>query len=368
MMKEDSISNLQLIYLVILTQIGTRVLILPYDEAKYAGNHGWLAVLLGGFAAQIGIMLIWWLGKRYPTQNIFQYLQSSVGRPIGAALTLLYALYFTYSACVVTLIYLEILNRWVMVKTPWWVLLLLFLLASGYAAMSSLRVLTFISQSLVSILVVSYLLVLFSGIKQSEFSNLLPLWQHTQGSSFVQGIFQGFSACLGYDLLLYAFPYVRGHSNKKILGAMTWANGLTTLYYFTVVLICSLSFTPEQLSIVPEPIVFILKQYDWQLFQSIDIVFIVFWFTILSATVYVYLFLAGKAMSHIGKGHKGNHVRWVIIITVICYAIGIWFPDKKVITLIGGTPYRISSIMCVVAIPLLLLIVSHISSLRRRHA
>ncbi|WP_236286711.1 GerAB/ArcD/ProY family transporter [Paenibacillus allorhizoplanae] len=366
-MKEESISSLQLVFLVLLTQIGTRVLILPYDEAKYAGTNGWLAVLLGGVIAQLGIILLWMLGKRYPKQNIFQYVQTSVGKPIGGVITVVYGLYFVFSALIVSVIYLEILNRWVMLRTPWWVVLALFLTASAYAAMSSLRVLTFISQSLVSILVLTYLLVLFNGIKQGDLRNILPLW-HNGGSSFAYGIYQGFSACLGYELLLYAFPYVRSQNNRKLLGAMSCANGLTTLYYCTVVLICSLNFTPEQLSIIPEPIIFILKQNDWRVFQSIDMVFVIFWFTILSATVYVYLFLAAKAVCHIGKSKQGNHARWVIVITGICFVIAYWMRGKKLITSVGGTPYQLTSLICVVAIPLILLVISHLTKLRSRNA
>ncbi|KRE92145.1 hypothetical protein ASG89_33370 [Paenibacillus sp. Soil766] len=86
------------------------------------------------------------LGRGIRIKTFSNTSRAVLAKWIGGAVTAIYALYFFYSACVVTLIYLDILNRWVTLRTPWWVLLLLFLIASGYAAMSSLRVLTYISQ------------------------------------------------------------------------------------------------------------------------------------------------------------------------------------------------------------------------------
>lgn len=368
MMKEESISNRQLLVLVLMTQIGSRVLTLPYTEAKYAGTNGWIAVLIGGCVAQLGIMLIWWLGKQNPTQTIFQYLPTLVGRPIGAFITFLFSAYFLFSALIVSLIYMEMLSRWVMLRTPWWVLILLFFMICGYAALSSLRVLTYISKTLASIILIGYVLIIFSGYKEADIRNLLPLWHSEGGSSFAYGVFQGFSACLGYELLLYAFPFVKSSSNRKLLGAMTLANGLTTLVYLVVVVVCFLNFTPEQMSKIPEPIVFILKQYEFKAIQSVDILFIACWIAIITATVYVYLHLAAKGLSHIGIAKKMNHVTWVWICTGLCFAVGCWMPEKQTITSIGGLPYEIYSVFCIVLIPLILLIVSGISSIRRKSA
>ncbi|WP_223593317.1 GerAB/ArcD/ProY family transporter [Neobacillus bataviensis] len=366
MMKEETISNRHLLFLVLLIQIGSRILSLPYTEAKYAGTYGWMAALIGGVASQLSIILIWKLGKRYPNQHFFQYVHTIAGKPIGGVLTLLYAVYYSYSALIVTLLYIEKLTRWVLPKTPWWVLLLLFFIGSGYAAMSSLRVQSFISLSLAPILAAGYVMIVVSGLKEADVRNLLPIG-HSGGSSFASAIFQVYSAGFGYDLLLYAFPYVKSQNSRKLLGAMTWANGLTTLFYVTVVLICSLNFTPDQISRIPEPTIFILKQLKWDVVQSIDMLFIALWFTILSATVYVYLFLASKAINHIGSVDKEKHVRWVWICTGICYVIGCWLPEKSVIETVSGKSYEIMSVVCVVFIPLLLLLIPNLSRLRGRN-
>lgn len=363
MMKEESISYRQLLFLVLFMQVGTRVLSLPYAEAKSAGTLGWAAVLLGGLAAQMGIVLIWLLGKKHSTQNLFQYCHSLAGKLTGGVLTLLFAMYYVYSALIVTIIYMEIVNRWVLPQTPWWMLLLLFFLLCGYAATSSLRVLSFISYTLIYILCAGYVLIIYSGIKDMDFRNMLPLF-HGAGSSFAYGVFQGFSACLGYDVLLYAFPFVKSSSPNKLLGTMTLANGLTTLIYVTVVIICTLNFTSEQMSLIPEPIVFIIKQIEWDVVQSLDIIFITLWWMIISATVYVYLYLAAKGISYIGRPAGGSHVRWVWICTGFCFVMGCWMSKQSVISSLAGAPYNIYSIVCVAGIPLLLLMIPKKNNVR----
>jgi Spore germination protein len=232
--------------------------------------------------------------------------------------------------------------------------------------MSSLRVLSYISLSLVPILVAGYVLIVISGLREADVRNLLPIGLHG-GSSFTRAVFQVYSAGFGYDLLLYTFPYVKCQNSRKLLGAMTWANGLTTLFYVTVVLICSLNFAPEQISLIPEPTIFILKQLQWEVIQSIDILFISFWFTILSATVYIYLYLASKAINHIGAVDKEKHVPWVWICTGFCYVIACFLPEKSVIETVSGKVYNIMSVACIVFIPLLLLLISNLSRLRGKN-
>ena len=82
MRKEETITGRQLIPLVFMAQLGTEVLSLPHVMADVSGHDTWLAVFLSGLAAQVGIMLIWWLGSQYPSRNFYAYLPLIVGKSI----------------------------------------------------------------------------------------------------------------------------------------------------------------------------------------------------------------------------------------------------------------------------------------------
>lgn len=79
------------------------------------------------------------------------------------------------------------------------------------------------------------------------------------------------------------------------------------VYYVAVCLVCSTMFSLQQLKVIPEPIVFILKNYILQVLQSLDILFLIFYMCIIADTIYVYFFVAAKASA--GSRHGSGRLR-----------------------------------------------------------
>lgn len=356
MRKEETITGRQLISLVIMAQLGTEVLSLPHVEAGVSGHDIWLAVLLTGLAAQVGIVLLWWLGSRYPTRNFYAYIPLIVGKPIGTCVNLLYGCYYAFSGLLITLLYADILKRWIFLLTPRWIILLMLLIVCGYAATSTLQKLAYLSQTFMFFSFISFMLIVFSGIYGLDVRNLLPVlpdgWDPV-----MKGVYAAFSAYVGYDLILYAYPYVKIQSKKKLLLTMSLANGCTTIFYIAVCLICSMRFSLQQLNVIPEPIIFILKNYQVDILQSIDILFLIFYVCIVSATIYVYFFMAVKAFLHLRSQGLGKQYIWVWAIICVCF-IGAFFITKRSTILQISSIQDQLSIVMIVALPVALLLIS----------
>ncbi len=366
MIKEESISGRQLIALALMAQLGTEVLSLPHVGAENAGQDTWLAVLLSGVVAQAGILLIWLLSSRYPNRNFFAYTRDLIGRPIGIALNLLYGCYYVFSGMLLTALYADILKRWMFLLTPRWIIYLMLLTICGYAATSSLKRLAYISQTFMIFPVICFLLIAFSGIYGLDGKNLLPVLSDGW-FPVMRGIYVAFSSYIGFDLLLYAYPYVQTRSKKKLLLAMSIANACTILYYVTVCLVCSTMFGLKQLILVPEPIVFILKNYKIQILQSLDILFLIFYVTVVSSTIYVYFFLASRAFLHLRISGFGKPYIWIWIIGIASF-IGSYFLTNRNDLLRISAIQDQCSILLVIALPLLLLLVAGIRSARGQRA
>ncbi|RAP75875.1 GerAB/ArcD/ProY family transporter [Paenibacillus montanisoli] len=363
MSKEETISGRQLFVLVFMTQLGTEVLSLPHAEAGIAGHDTWLAVLLSGLFAQAGIVLIWWVGSRYPSLNFFAYTSRIVGRPIGACLNLIYGCYYVLSGFLLTLSYSDILNRWMYILTPRWIITLMILIVGGYAAISTLKRIAFVSQSFMILAILGFLLIVFSGIYGFDIRNLLPVL--TDGwYPVMKGTYTAFTAYVGYDLLLYAYPYVKTRSKKKVLLAMTLANACTAVYYIAVCLISTTTFGLKQLLVIPEPLVFILKNYRVEVLQSIDNLFLIVYACIVLATIYVYFYLAAKAFQHLRGSGLGKQQMWVWSIVVICFIGGFFIEKRSDIRQWAEIQDRLSVIL-VVALPCLLLMVSAMRGVTR---
>ncbi|MBP3965857.1 GerAB/ArcD/ProY family transporter [Paenibacillus lignilyticus] len=363
MIKEEGISGRQLFTLIFMAQIGLEVLSLPHAEASIAGHDSWIAVLLSGLTAQIGIILIWWLGSRYPARNFFAYTSSIIGRPLGACINLIYGCYYTLSGYLLIMLYVELLSRWLFILTPKWVLILMLLIVTGYAATSSLLKLANLTQSFMLLPVIGFLLIGFSGLYGMDARNLLPILPNGW-SPVMKGVYTAFTAYVGYDLLLYAYPYVKTKSKKKLLLAMTLANACTIIYYVAVSLICSTMFSLKQLTLIPEPIVFILKNYRIEILQSIDILFLIFYLCMVSDTVYVYFFMAAKAFMHLRGRGLGKQKVWVLVITGACF-IGSFFLKRSSAINRLATIQDLLSVFMIVALPIILLIISGLRGVGR---
>lgn len=352
------ISLYQLVSLVILTQIGVHVLSIPYDEAKYSGSgyDSWISVLIGGVITQVAIVIIYHLGKRYPNQPLPQYMFAITGKRIGSVLNFLVAAYYLGSSLLVAISYSDVLNRWVLFETPWFVLIGISMVIAAYIASSTLRSIATITQLLMILFFVCFLLLIVSGFGKGDIRHLLPIGAHGLGP-IIKGIVPTFWAYAGYELLMYVFPFVQCRKKKDILVAMSVANGFTTLFYVIISIIVLYNYSENELKSIPEPMVFILRKFRWPIVQSLDILFMSFWFAVTTITVYVYLYLSTRYLSFIRGKEIHKHTLMVWILAIIGFAFGIWFSDKQLLSQFSNF-FQKATILIIAVLPTILLLIS----------
>jgi len=351
------ISINQLICLVILTQVGVSVLSIPYAESRRSGYDSWMSILIGGILAQVVIMIIYQLGKRYPDQSVQQYVFTILGKPLGSIFNLIFALYCAQSSVMVVISYSDVLNRWVLFQTPFFVLIGISLVVAAYIASSTLRSISTITQSILSMFLICAVIIFISGMGKGDWRNFMPIGTHGIGSILKDSI-PAFWAYAGYELLLYVFPFVKCNKKKDILIAMSIANGLTTFFYLLITIIVTYNFSENQLNTVTEPMVYILRKFRWPVVQSLDILFMTLWLSITTVTVYVYLFLSARYFAYVGRKEIRKHPLIVWIIAIICFAIGIWFSDRQYIFKFSDYHNKVTMVM--IAVPTILLLISYV--------
>lgn len=145
---------------------------------------------------------------------------------------------------------------------------------------------------------------------------------------------------------------------------MSIANACTIVFYVVVCLICSTMFS-RRLIVIPEPIIFILKNYKVQILQSVDILFLIFYVSIVSATIYVYFFWYAKAFMHLRSGGLGKQHVWVWVIVCACFIGGLFMSKRNDLLQVATIQDQISLIL-VVALPVILLIISGLRGTGRR--
>ena len=358
----EKISLNQLFCLVVLTQVGVRVLSIPYAESSNAGYDAWLSVLIGGLIAQVVILIIYQLGKRYEDRPLPQYIFEIVGKPLGSALNFLIAAFCLESSLMVVVSYSDVLTRWVLFETPWSVLIGISCAIAGYIASSKLRSIATITQTVMLLFFVCFLIIFISGMGNGDWRHFLPIGTHGIGS-ILKATLPAFWAYAGYELLLYVFPFLKFRRKKDILIAMSLANAFTTFFYVMIAIIVTYNFSERQLNSIPEPMVFILRSFRWPVVQNLDILFMTIWFALTTVTVYVYLFLSARYLAFVFGRGSHTHTLLVWILTVVSFSIGIWGSNRQWMFKFSDFHNKVTVIIIVI-IPTFLLL----TSLARRKA
>lgn len=352
----DKISITQLFCLVILTQVGIHVLSIPYHESRNSGYDSWMSILLGGIIAQVVILIIYQLGKSYDDRPLPQYLSAIIGKPLGSVLNLLFALYFVESSLIVVVSYSDVINRWVLFETPWFVLIGVSLAIAAYIATSTLRSIVNITTTIMVMFLICSLIIMICGMGEGDVRHLLPVGTHGFGS-ILKDTLPAFWAYAGYELLLYVFPFVKCHKKKDILIAMSLANGFTTFFYVLISVIVTYNFSESQINFIQEPMVFILRKFKWPVVQSLDILFMALWLSVTTVTAYVYLFLSARYLAFVRGKEIRKHSLLVWLLAIVCFVIGLWGTDRQWIFRFT-TIHNTNTVIIIVIVPTILFLVS----------
>ncbi|PEJ49344.1 spore gernimation protein [Bacillus sp. AFS002410] len=358
MIQLKKISINQLICLVILNQVGVSVLSIPYEMSKISGYDSWMSLIIGGIIAQIGILVVYQLGKAYPARSLQEYIASIVGKPLGLLINLLFAAYCAESCLTIIVTYADVINRWLLFETPWFVLIGLMVLITGYIASSTLRSISTITQSIMAMFLVCFVIIFISGFGNGDIRHFLPIGTHGI-APILKGAIPAFWAFAGYELLLYVFPYVKSKKKKNILVAMSVANGVTTLFYVFIAFIVTYNFSEKQLNHIPEPMVFILRKFRWPVVQSFDILFITIWLSVTLVTAYIYLFLSARYLAFIGRKEIRHHSLLVWLIALLCFVAGTFFTERQWIPKFSEY-HDVSTAIMILAVPTVLLLISFV--------
>ncbi|MFD2612344.1 GerAB/ArcD/ProY family transporter [Paenibacillus gansuensis] len=328
MNKLNQISLFQVFCLVVLTQVGVHVLTIPYEESRFAGYDSWISLLIGGVISQFVIWMIYLLNGRHPNASLPQFIFGLAGKPLGSLLNLFIAVYCLGSSLIVCVSYSDVISRWVLFSTPWFVLTGISLFTAAYIASSSLISLATVTQSIMLMFLLCLIIIFVSGMGKGDVLHFLPVGMHGF-LPILKGVVPSLWAYAGYELLLYVFPYINSRKKRAILITVSAANGFTTLFYVLISVIVTFNFSENQLKFIPEPMIFLLRQFNWPVVQSLDILFMTIWLSVTTVTLYVYLFLSARYLAFVGVKENPHHRILVWMLAAVCYIVGLWGEDRQ---------------------------------------
>ncbi|MBT2637853.1 GerAB/ArcD/ProY family transporter [Bacillus sp. ISL-39] len=351
---KDMITYQQYFFLLIHAQSGVGVLSLPYDMHNAVHSDGWISILLAGVFVQCILFAYLLLFKRFDSQNLLEIAAFLLGKKIGKLISVFYSLYFLSVGSLILVLYIGIINRWILPYTPIWIIGALMVLAGIYLCGDGLKVLARFYTLVTPLMLVLFLLISYT-LKDANIYYILPIGQ-AGIKNILFGSKDAFLSMLGFEAVLITFPLVMG-SNKKKFKVMSWANLFITLLYTYLVIVSFIYFSPEELKIIPEPLLYMLKSYTFKAMERTDLLFLSIWIIMVFTSFSTYLFLAAKSCKSLLK--KPQHKKLIYYLALPIFGIAL-MAESNIHFAESMTRHITNASFAFLLFPILLLLVSYL--------
>ncbi|MCJ8013672.1 spore germination protein [Paenibacillus sp. KQZ6P-2] len=315
---EKFMSPKQQFLFIIQAQIGVGVLSIPYKLSETAKGGGGISVIMAGIITQIIILMMWALMRKFPGRNLFQICLQLAGPIVGRMLIICYIGYFLFLGANIMLSAIEVLSRWILQETPKWVLLGLFSIMTFYLAREKLTVLARF-YSLASGLFIPLIIFVSYGLTQAHIEYMFPIME-TGFWNILRGTKDTTNSMYGFEVFLIIFPFIDA-SDKQKLFIISMSNLFVTLFYTFVVCTCLMVFTSDQLRIIPEPVIYLVKSLNFYIFDRADIIFLSIWSITLVCSIVSYCYSASIGLSVLFK--QKNHRSFAPYVQIAIYFIAL---------------------------------------------
>lgn len=198
----------QMIFILVLTMVGTGILTLPRDLAEAVPHDHWLVLLAGGGAAIASTFIHGNIIKLQPREQFFDVLSHGFTRPVAYVLGAIYMLYFLTFCALVTRVFGEVMKAFLFKNTPIEVINVSFLAASVYLGRKGIEVLGRVLEFLIPLLILFIVFIFGLSFIRSDLYNLLPTFQ-ISFNEFIKGIPTTILSFAGYEILLVFGPYLK---------------------------------------------------------------------------------------------------------------------------------------------------------------
>lgn len=335
-------------------EIGVDILSLPYRVHLLAKGGGWISVFIGGILIQLIMLLCWLLLRRFPSSSIYQIAIRITGSWIGRILILAYIGFYLLMGTSVLLGAYSVINRWMLQDTPRWAILALFLFSSIYLVRQNLRIIARVLV-LISFLIIPMMALISFGLKETNLLYLLPLTE-VGWPKIISGSSETLMSMFGFEFLLVVFPMVEGKSIGK-LKTVAAANAVVMLLYAFTIFVCSTAFSPQQLDLMPEPVIYLLRSLSLGTMDRADFLFLPIWLISIFGSICGYYYSASFGLSYLFK--QTNHKKAVAYVVVASCIIAYLPQERETVELISTIADH-SAHYFLIVLPLLLLALSYI--------
>lgn len=174
MIEQGRISGRQMAFLIQFTILPTSIILLPGMVYQEAGPSAWFSILLVGMICIGTGLVVYSLGTRFPDQTIIQYSENIVGKPLGKIIGLVYITIFIYTCALIVREITNMFQTSFMNETPQIVFAVGLVLTAAYTVRHGLEVMARVSDVILPLGIVMFLLLPIFTLPEMNTRNFLP--------------------------------------------------------------------------------------------------------------------------------------------------------------------------------------------------
>lgn len=301
--------------------LGVGILTIPRTLAEELHSpDGWFSVIIGGLVTMFLLYLYVQLQKRFPGQDLLQFISAGrIGKWIAACLAFSFIIFYTFLLGYVARILSLVIKMFLLDQTPSEIIVALTLLLSSYAVSKGIQGIVHLNLMFLPIIVAVLLGVLVLNLPEVKLDALLPIFSDGALAPF-HGVNETLLSFLGIDILFFFMAYM----SKENLKVLPLNLGLLFIMflYVSVILISYTIFTVDVSKYITFPTVELAKEIELPgaFLERLESLFITVWTMTIFTTMAVVQLLGTKIIQkHIFKKKVSNY--WPLYILFFAFII-----------------------------------------------
>lgn len=299
----DKITTIQTIALVTTTTIGIGILSLPRDVALIANSDGWLLVIIGGILTLVGSFFTAKLIKNHPQKTIIEISEQNWGKAFSYIVGLLFIIFFTLMSAMVTRTFADVLNAFMLQKTPKEFIIITQMLLVVYLIRHGIEPIGRIAEIMLPILIIPIFILYLIALPEADFTELLPFLQ-TPFKNLVTGCIITMYSFLGFEVLLMMGPFIQKPQRLPKIMFISILTVLLLYLYITIIVFASMGVEDTKVLLWPGMSIIRTIMAPGGIFERLDAAVMALWTIASFTTISGYYFAAALAFSKITKAKE----------------------------------------------------------------
>lgn len=316
----DGISNIQITFLISSAITGVTVLSLPRIASEAAGTDGVFVILIAGIVSSSILVLIALLANRFPKDTIIEYSSKIITPLPGKAAGVGLFIYLLGVSGTVLRNFADVIKGFILRQTPLEIIMILFAFTVLYMVLKGILTISKICELFEPMVIGALGLLIILSFKNFNIENLYPLFEKGV-NPYLRGTLDLLPVFLGYEILLFVFPFARNKSNVLKYSLFGFLMPLLMFVTLTFVAIGVYGADATGRSLYPTLQLAKYIVFPGAFAERFDIFFMIFWIFASFTTMSIYYYLASLSITRV-FGLK-NYKPFAVLMLPFVFMIGI---------------------------------------------